>query len=60
MAIYNIYTTEEALKVLVNAPRLTFNDLKKDLHKDSSFIEILGKYSLKEVPGVIKRQEINM
>ena len=50
--IYNLHTTDEALKLLVNLPRLIFNCLHKDLYRDPYFIEKLGKMNGKEVAGV--------
>lgn len=52
LSIYNLHVTDEALKALVNTPKLKFNNLNKSLYKDSSFIEKLGKMNGKEVAGV--------
>lgn len=52
LSIYNLYTTEEGLKELVNTPKITFDSLYKDLYKDFYFSSKLGKNSSKEVAGV--------
>lgn len=52
LSIYNIHITDEALKVLVNTPRLTFNDISKYLYKDQIFTDKLGKVNGKQVAGV--------
>jgi hypothetical protein len=52
LSIYNIHTTDEALKIMVNSPRLTFNELSNHLCRDPAFIENLGKVKGKAVAGV--------
>lgn len=51
LAIYNLYVTEEALSLLVNLPKYTYNNLSKDLLKDEDFVRNFGKKG-QEVRGV--------
>lgn len=52
LSIYNLHVTDESLNDLINTPVIIFNDLHKDLNKDSVFKDKLGEAYGKAVAGV--------
>jgi hypothetical protein len=39
LSIYNLHITEDGLNLLINTPRLRFDNLSKSLYKDYKFLE---------------------
>ena len=55
LSIYNIYITDEGLNLLINTPKLKFDNLSVSLHKDPEFLANLvagAQNKDREVKGV--------